>query len=792
MQTPGSHIEVTLHFNQAVTVSGTPRIELSPAFGPNGETRYATYVSGSPGTTLVFRYTLVEEDSSDGVNVSVAANALDGSGAGGRASIRAGGTDVSTAHAAYDSGKRVSTGAPEITQAWALLPPTTDGDLDGSGDTYTVGKRFSVLLKFEADIEVANSGTNGANARIVITIGSTDYTLNYESTASGNSGNSGTVDDGLSFGPHTVVAADRDADGITVKRDAAGNLVRLSGDPGATIRSKDNGNDAVLTADADMSIQAVAGVPARVRGTNSVPSGKDFTKATGINVDLTFARSDFKITDSDGDPLKEVRVATLPGSAHGVLKLDGTAIPAADLPKTVTYTELDEGKLVFTPTNDYEGNAAFTFRVVDSFGGVAASAKTATIKVVPLHVTGVEITSTPSKDADDNGTAETYVIGNKVRVRLTFNEAVDVDTDGGRPRLKIKMDPGWGEKWAVYESGSGSDQLTFVHVVVWPNHAPRGIAVLANTLELNGGTIKSVANQANAALEHAGLGHDPDHLVDTDICGRTPQVRDALVQATGKSCTEVSDADLGWVFVLDLGEKEISSLKPGDFDGLPYLRNLYLDYNDLTTLPKGVFRGMPRLNYLKLFGTPLGTLPANAFGNLGSLDRLDLRGTELTAIHEDAFDGLPNLQWLDLAENELTTVPASVFDGNTRLRSVGLGWNEQLSTLPEGVFDGLSNLRSLILCFNDLTALPDGVFEDLTSLEWLQLQANDIEELDAGVFDGLTKLETLNLNSNEMWSLPDGIFSDLTSLEDLHLRYMPGSPFDLSRLGVRDGAEVEQ
>ena len=61
---PGNHIEVTVHFNRAVTVSGTPRIELSPAFGPNGEIRYATYVSGSPGTMLVFRHTLVEEESS--------------------------------------------------------------------------------------------------------------------------------------------------------------------------------------------------------------------------------------------------------------------------------------------------------------------------------------------------------------------------------------------------------------------------------------------------------------------------------------------------------------------------------------------------------------------------------------------------------------------------------------------------------------------------------------------------------------------------------------------------------
>ena len=36
-----------------------------------------------------------------------------------------------------------------------------------------------------------------------------------------------------------------------------------------------------------------------------------------------------------------------------------------------------------------------------------------------------------------------------IRVALTFSEAVDVNTAGGTPRLKIDMDPAdWGEKWA--------------------------------------------------------------------------------------------------------------------------------------------------------------------------------------------------------------------------------------------------------------------------------------------------------------------------------------------------------
>ena len=88
---------------------------------------------------------------------------------------------------------------------------------------------------------------------------------------------------------------------------------------------------------------------------------------------------------------------------------------------------------------------------------------------------------------------------------VTFSEAVEVDTTGGTPSLAIDMDPAhWGEKRAAYESGSGTAALVFAHEVVEPNLSTGGVAVLADTLALNGGAIRSAAT--GAALAHAGLG----------------------------------------------------------------------------------------------------------------------------------------------------------------------------------------------------------------------------------------------------------------------------------------------
>ena len=50
--------------------------------------------------------------------------------------------------------------------------------------------------------------------------------------------------------------------------------------------------------------------------------------------------------------------------------------------------------------------------------------------------------------------------------------------------------------------------------MVEPNLSRQGIAVLENSLELNGGSIKSAASDTDAELVHDGRDHDPQHKVD--------------------------------------------------------------------------------------------------------------------------------------------------------------------------------------------------------------------------------------------------------------------------------------
>jgi len=341
---------------------------------------------------------------------------------------------------------------------------------------------------------------------------------------------------------------------------------------------------------------------------------------------------------------------------------------------------------------------------------------------------------------------------------------------------------------------------------------------LATAVARGTAAIRVVAGDLSAVVQASVNSSSTD-----GVCGRTPQVRDALMAATNRAeCAQVSAGLLARLRRLDLsgphedttsasaadcpeaiaaeferggaptscesrpsgpggtgtvfmdmagadGEDErIISLKDGDFEGLRGLVFLDLSHNFLRGLPDSVFADVANLDTLNLEENLLASLPEGVFGTLTGLEYLDLSGNALTALPDSSFSGFTALKKLYLQSNWLTTVPEGIFGDMTALDTLWLGGNE-LETLPDRVFDNLAELKALGLSGNRLSGLPEGAFDDLTSLEYLTLSVNRLTGLNEGVFDNITSVKNLYFSRNRLASLPEGAFDGLGELNYLSI-----------------------
>ena len=246
----------------------------------------------------------------------------------------------------------------------------------------------------------------------------------------------------------------------------------------------------------------------------------------------------------------------------------------------------------------------------------------------------------------------------------------------------------------------------------------------------------------------------------SDVCDRTPQVRDALVEGLGRVCEDITTAHLAEVRILTVDDPEVTTLQAHDFRGLIALEYLLLDRNSLTSLPEQVFNGLHSLKELWLQGNSLSELPEGVFQGLNSLRELYLYRNSLISLPPDVFRDLGNLRELRLWDNSLNELPEEIFQGLSKLEDLQLGGNP-LMQLPNGVFRGLNNLRSLGLGDNSLRELPEEIFQGLSKLERLYLSYSSLQDLSEDLLEGLDNLRHLSLFRNPLEDLSAGILDDV-------------------------------
>ena len=96
-----------------------------------------------------------------------------------------------------------------------------------------------------------------------------------------------------------------------------------------------------------------------------------------------------------------------------------------------------------------------------------------------------------------------WSVGDTVEVTLAFHDIVTIDTREGTPYLEVAL----GEdatRRASYVRGTGTPAPVFAYTLAAQDGTHLAVGVTANSLALNGGTIRDETNVLDAELEHEG------------------------------------------------------------------------------------------------------------------------------------------------------------------------------------------------------------------------------------------------------------------------------------------------
>ena len=574
----GERIEVSVTFSAPVTVTGPPAMTPTIGLEVGTETRHAAYLTKSAPHVLVFGYTVTADDTDDD-GVAVPANGILLAG-GTIADMLGGAAGLGHDAVAADAAHKVDGSAMAlIGGVCGRTPEVRDALVAHANANDPMVTHCSQVGDDDGIDELADiTGTLVLSGQGIAALKPGDFAGLGGMTGLDLSNNALTALPAGVFEPLTGLAT-----------------LALSGNPGSAsfLPTADSGANLVLRAGES----ATLGGP----GTGGGP--------WGTNVDYAWVE-----VNADDNPVADAdRTEGL--SATGVEKPRFTA-PALAAERALRYR--------FTVT----GKGAATTGELNRHR--ASDTVTVTVRAAPA-VTAVTLTSAPRADA-------TYRRGETIEVSVTFSAPVTVT---GPPTMTptIGLEVGTRTRQAAYARNAAPAVLVFGYTVTEEDRDDDGIAVPANGILLADGTIVDGQGGA-AALGHdavaAHAAHQVNGMLDPltgGVCGRTPQVREALVakahanNAAVADCSQVGDTQLaGITGVLHLIGQGIAALKPGDFAGLSGVTILQLNGNALSALPAGVFDGLGAVRSLDLYRNALGagSLEDGVFEPLTSVFQLNL------------------------------------------------------------------------------------------------------------------------------------------------------------------------
>ena len=569
----GQNLDFTVTFNEAVAVTGTPRIAVTL---DTGGTVYAEYLSGSGTNTLTFQYT-VAPGQQDLTGI-VTGTSIDANGG----TI----TDAATNHAVLTLSGEPSTAGVLVD---SILPTGTSIVTVASSPNNLATEDFTVTFSTNvtgvdaSDFTLHDTGSIAGTITSVTAVSGNVYTV----TVTGMTGD-GTMRLDLnntghvitdSFG-NTLAAAYTGGQTYTIEHtppSATATTVPANGTyaSGQNLDFTVTFNEAVaVTGTPRIAVTLDTGGTVYANylsgsGTNTLTF--QYTVAPGQQ-DLTGIVAGASI-DANGGAIKDAAANNALLALNGAPSTAGIDVDA--IPPTVASIDTngasltDANAVTFTVTfsKDVTGVAANDFTLTGTGGivGTIASVTAVNGSTYTVQVNGISGNGTLRLDLNSSGTgiadpannvlvggytggesytfdhvppqvvsvgtpaAGDYLVGQSLNFTVNFSKPVIVDTSTGQPSIAVALDNG-GTAYATYLSGGGTSTLTFRYVVAAGDLNTKGIS-LATSLSLNGATLHDAAGN-NADLALTGVGSTAG--VDVGVA--------PLVAATGRGLLPGTEA----------------------------------------------------------------------------------------------------------------------------------------------------------------------------------------------------------------------------------------------------------
>ena len=594
-------IDVTVTFSEAVTVTGTPKIDLTI-----GSTmRKADYKSGSTTTTLLFQYTVqITDEDKDGATIDE--NGLKVDGIRHRIGKTSTTINADLAHAARtnQSSHKVDGVAPALADAEVKSEELTltfgeglDRDPKPAGDDFAVTADDSALDVTEVTLRASEVEltldpvvTPGQTVTLAYTPGTNpirDRAQNPAAALTNLTVRNNTQDQTLNVCVRSPRVRDAimDAAGVGACSDVTADHLSM-----ITRLSLSDKSISSLKANDFAGMPALETLFLRDNQLRILPQNV----FSGLSALETLSLRDNRLDDLDASLFSDL-------ADLQILLLDGNAL---DTLATGLFSNLSALQVL-----DLHGNQLDSLDA-DSFSNLSA--------LRALDLDGNELTT----------------LNSGVFSNLSSLEGLDLNTN----------------------------QLGSLDASIFSNLSALRILNLSKN-EL--GSLDANLFSNLSALEGLDLDGNQLSSLDANLFSNLSALEGLDLDGNQLSSLDANlFSNLSALEGLDLDGNQLSSLDANVFSNLSALEALHLSKNQLSSLPQNLFSGLSSLQALYLdeqqSGHELGSLDAGLFTGLSELETLRLDNNSLSSLPDDVFLGLTSLTTLNLEGNTVDPLPIDV------------------------------------------------------------------------------------------------------------------------------------